>query len=76
VSKESSMSASEPIVLYRCKACCKPVYEDQVCRGEGCSSCGGRYLQKAPPTLRYVLGYLIHNRMVLRYIKENVLGLS
>lgn len=69
------MLESKPITLFQCNACTKQVFEDRIGRGEGCSACGSRYVRYAPPTLKYIAGYFIHNpRMFLAYFRENILG--
>lgn len=69
------MPASKPISLYQCNNCASQMFEDQIGKGLGCSACGGRYVRQAPPTFKYIAGFFLHNpRMLLAYLRENVLG--
>lgn len=71
------MNASEPIALYLCNSCTKAVYQDRIEVGLGCENCGSKTLRNAPPTFKYVSGYLLHNpHLILRFIKENVLRIG
>lgn len=70
------MNACEPIVLYRCRDCSRPVYKDGIEAGKGCVSCGSRYVQKAPPTFNYIFKYLWHNGLLLKFVWENVLKMQ
>lgn len=71
------MTPTEAISLYQCNDCRKQTFDDRIGAGLGCARCGSRYVRNAPPTFRYIAGYLLHYpRLIPRFIKENVLGLS
>ena len=68
------ISEQAVVILYKCHKCAAPVYKDQIDRGEGCSRCGSRQIQYAPPNFHYLFRWLMHNpRNIPRFVKENIL---
>ena len=62
----------DEISLWLCNKCRKQIFQDEIERGQSCNSCGSRHVSPAPPTFRYISGYLAHNpRLLPKFFREN-----
>lgn len=64
--------ADEPIRLYKCFECNRSRFYDDIKAGKTvCSKCGSPRVKYAPPTYRYLIPYVFHQKWSLyRKIKE------